>query len=116
MTSFTPASRVAITMAPKWFMTALSTISRSQLFRPRKPSTKTDAIVFTLLFASAPSRLASFSLRPLAASRVVVMTTSLPNSNCFTTHVVFPQSGTPLIHVISGTTQSFQASLEALRL
>ncbi|GBP04891.1 hypothetical protein EVAR_3781_1 [Eumeta japonica] len=44
-TSFARASRVAITMAPKWLMRASPTISRSQLFGPRKLFTKTDVIV-----------------------------------------------------------------------
>ncbi|GBP73978.1 hypothetical protein EVAR_87843_1 [Eumeta japonica] len=72
--------------------------------------------VFILLCASAPSLLISFFLKSLAVSRVVVMTTSLPNSKCLTTHVVFSQSRSLLTHVKSGTNQSSRASLEALRL
>ncbi|GBP08541.1 hypothetical protein EVAR_71811_1 [Eumeta japonica] len=43
------------------------------------------------------------------------MITSLLNSKYFTTYVILPQLGTPLTHVISGTSQSSWASSEALR-
>ncbi|GBP47258.1 hypothetical protein EVAR_20263_1 [Eumeta japonica] len=92
-------------MATKRLMKASSTISRSQFYGLWKPFTKTDAIVLTLLHASAPNRLASFCLRSFAAFRVVMMTMSLPNS-VLTNHVVLPQPGTLLPHVISGTSKS----------
>ncbi|GBP37728.1 hypothetical protein EVAR_23778_1 [Eumeta japonica] len=101
-------------MAPKWLMSVSFTISRSQLFSPWKPITKTDAIVLTLLHTLAPSRLARFSLRSIADLRLVVMTTFLPYDP-FTTHVVLPQPGTPLTHVITDTSQSSRASSKALR-
>ncbi|GBP10381.1 hypothetical protein EVAR_5692_1 [Eumeta japonica] len=79
----------------------------------RKPLIKTDAIGLTLLFASAPNRLANCYLKSLAAFRnddnVPPYIEVLYDPCCFS-------AGTPLTLVISDTNKTSQASPEALNL
>ncbi|GBP20997.1 hypothetical protein EVAR_11027_1 [Eumeta japonica] len=68
--------QAAVIIAPKWFIIA-SSIRRRLCVCSLNPFTNTEAIVRTLVVASAPILLASFRFRSSAASMVAVTMQSL---------------------------------------
>ncbi|GBP80834.1 hypothetical protein EVAR_99929_1 [Eumeta japonica] len=84
--SFAPASRVGITMASKWLIRASSTALRSPeaIHQHRRHRSH-----FATCVGSQTASKLHFEVS-CCFSHIVVMTISLPNSKCFTTHVVLP--------------------------